>query len=133
MEHSKPEVTLKLRNEQFRAVSSQRPSSAKVPSLDGNDAHPLLEIDDDGYCYPHIPLTFHGRKVLSDTLFFMAKKVPSFTTEVALMLRTARGNDDWDQAVAELMTQLIVGLFCTEDDHELNGLRDYLRSIGICA
>ena len=123
----KPEVILKLRNEQFRAVSS-----SKVPNRDGNDAS-LFDVGDDGYDYPHIPLTFHGRKVLSDTLFFMAKKVPSFTTEVALMLRTARGKDDWDQAVAELMTQVIVGLFCTEDDHELNGLRDYLRSIGICA
>jgi hypothetical protein len=129
-----PDLTLKLRNEQFRAVTSHRTPSSKQPNPGGNTSGEYVsEASEDNYDYPQIPLTFQGRKILSDTLFFMAKKVPSFTTEVALLLRTARENDEWDQAVAELMTQLVVGLFCTEGDHELNGLRDYLRSIGICA
>eukprot|EP00523_Entomoneis_sp_CCMP467_P000400 CAMPEP_0168750854 /NCGR_PEP_ID=MMETSP0724-20121128/17508_1 /TAXON_ID=265536 /ORGANISM="Amphiprora sp., Strain CCMP467" /LENGTH=580 /DNA_ID=CAMNT_0008798931 /DNA_START=549 /DNA_END=2288 /DNA_ORIENTATION=+ len=61
--------------------------------------------------YPAIPLTFSERKRLSDTLFFLSKEVPTLTQDCALLLREARENDEWDTAVAELMTQVIIGLF----------------------
>ena len=83
------------------------------------------------YQYPTIPLTFAERKRLSDTLFVLSKEIPSVTSECAVILREARAKNEWDMAVAELLTQLVVGLFCTEDDLRLEGLQRYLLTLGI--
>ena len=83
------------------------------------------------YQYPTIPLTFAERKRLSDTLFILSKEVPNMTTECAVILRDARANNEWDMAAAELMAQLVVGLFCTEEDLRLEGLQRYLLTLGV--
>lgn len=83
------------------------------------------------YKYPAIPLPFGERRRLSDTLFFLSKEVPSLTQDCALILRQARENNEWDLAVAELLTQVAVGLFCTEVDVELEGLKRYLLAVGV--
>ena len=49
----------------------------------------------------------------------------------AVVLREAREKDDWDQAVAELLTQVVVGLYCGEGDYRLEGLQQYLLTIGV--
>ena len=84
-----------------------------------------------GYQYPPVPLTFAERKRLSDTLFCLCKEIPGMTSDCAGILRDARDKDDWDQAVAELLTQVVVGLYCGEGDSQLDGLQQYLLTLGV--
>lgn len=115
-----PTSTLSLRPEHYRAVSFELTySKSKGAEMNGD------------YTYQHVPLTFQGRKRLSDTLFFLSKDIPNVLSDVASLLRVAREQDDWDLAVAEILTQVVVGLFCTEGDYQLDGLRTYLLNIGI--
>ena len=81
--------------------------------------------------YPPVPLTFSERKRLSDTLFHFSKEIPHLTAECAAVLRLAREHDDWDLAVAELLTQVLVGIFCNVEDKRLDGLSEYLLALGI--
>ena len=81
--------------------------------------------------YPHVPLSFKERKRLSDTLFYLSRDIPSLTSDVANLLKVAREKDEWDLAISELLTQTIVGLYCREGDHRLDGLRTYMLSLGI--
>ena len=37
----------------------------------------------------------------------------------------------WDLAIAELLTQLIVALYCQEGDRCLDGLQNYLLYLGV--
>jgi hypothetical protein len=83
------------------------------------------------YEYPPVPLTFKERKRLSDTLFFLSKEIPTMATDVAASLRGARKKEEWDLAVAELLTQVVVGVYCGEGDHRLDGLHHFLLGIGI--
>lgn len=83
-----------------------------------------------GYQYPPVPLTFAERKRLSDTLFCFCKEIPGMMSDCAAILREAREKDDWDQAVAELLTQVVVGLYCGEGDSQLDGLQQYLLTLG---
>jgi hypothetical protein len=101
--------------EQFRAVTPLSKEKGKKPP----------------YQYPPIPLTFAERKRLSDTLFCLSKEIPYMMNECANILRVARGNNDWDLAVAELLTQIVVGLYCSEGDVRLEGLQKYLLALGI--
>jgi hypothetical protein len=85
-----------------------------------------------GYAYPQVPLTFDQRKSASDALFSLSKLVPTLTDECALVLTEARKRDQWDLAVAELMTQVICMLHCSPSkDYTLEGLRRYLLILGI--
>jgi hypothetical protein len=102
--------TLTLRPEHYRAVTSQ---------------------EQEDYQYPHVPLSFQERKRLSDTLFYLAKEIPTMTAQVGPLLRLAREHDDWDLAVAQILTQLVVALYCAEGDATLEGLHRYLLRIGI--
>lgn len=119
--------SLVLRQEHFRAVTPQVISSKS--KADGVSSSPSDHRGD--FDYPHVPLSFQGRKRLSDTLFFLSKDIPTVTGDVASLLRTAREEDEWDLAVAEILTQVVVGLYCSEGDHRLDGLRTYLLNIGI--
>ncbi len=84
------------------------------------------------YTYPQVPLTFSQRKSMSDALFALSKLVPKLTDECALVLTEARRNDEWDLAVAELMTQVICVLYCSPSkDYALEGLKRYLLTLGI--
>ena len=117
-------AAVNLRPEHYRTVT---PHSSKA---DGNDgANPAMTSAD--YQYPSISLTFPERKRLSDTLFFLSKEIPSITADCAAALREARRNNEWDIAVAELLTQVVVGLFCGEGDIRLDGLHRYLMALGI--
>lgn len=102
--------TLALRPEHYRAVTTRQ---------------------QDEYQYPHVPLSFQERKRLSDTLFFLSKEIPTMTAHIAPLLRLARENDDWDLAVAQILTQVVVALYCAEGDTSLEGLQRYLLTIGI--
>ena len=102
-------ASLTLRAEHYRAVTAADSATS--------------------YNYPSIPLSFSERKKLSDTLFCLARGLPSLTRDCALVLRNAR--HDWDQAVAELLTQVIIGFYCAEGDLRLDGLQRYLLSLGI--
>jgi hypothetical protein len=84
------------------------------------------------YTYPQVPLTFNQRKSSSDVLFSLSKLVPKLTEECALVLTEARKRDQWDLAVAELMTQVLCVLHCSPSkDYTLEGLKRYLLMLGI--
>lgn len=107
--------TLALRPEHYRAVT---------PRIDKMD-------NELSYSYPHVALTFRERKRLSDTLFFLSRQMPDMAIHVASLLRIAREKDEWDLSVAELLVQVVVGLYCREGDHQLEGLQHYLLRLGI--
>mmetsp|Transcript_35315 Transcript_35315/g.81805 ORF Transcript_35315/g.81805 Transcript_35315/m.81805 type:complete len:233 (+) Transcript_35315:2701-3399(+) len=111
--------TMELRQEQFRIVSPP---------------HGRLRGDQDdssAFSYPALPLPYAQRKRLSDCLFAMSKQQSFLTDECAVVLREARESDLWDLSVAELITQVIIVLYCPEDDFRLMGLRQYLLGLGI--
>ena len=113
----KMEITL----DQYRAITPKNDSPLSSPPTSKRD-----------YTYPQVPLTFTQRKSMSDALFSLSKLVPKLTEECALVLTEARKRDEWDLAVAELMTQVICVLHCSgERDYGLEGLRRYLMGLGI--
>jgi hypothetical protein len=103
---------VELRPEQFRMVTPCKHRSG-------------------AYTYPSLPLPYAQRKRLSDNLFALSKEVPQLTDECAVVLREAREKDMWDIAVAELMTQVIIVIHCHEADTRMEGLRQYLLTLGI--
>jgi len=105
-----------LRNEQYRAVDPSKDSALSSSTA---------------FQYPTIPLTFAERKRLSDTLFHLSKEIPSMTADCAHLLREGRRNNEWDLAVSELLTQVVVGLYCGEGDTCLEGLQQYLLNLGV--
>lgn len=107
-------ASLTLHPEQFRAVT---------PSDKSGNTH--------AFVYPPISLTFTERKRLSDTLFVLARQIPNMTEETSVVLHQARADQKWDQGTAELLTQVVIGLFCVEGDARLDGLQRYLLSLGI--
>jgi hypothetical protein len=105
--------TMELKPEQYRKVRF------KVDSIQ------------DAYQYPHIPTPYSQRKELGDTLFALSREVPKLADSCAAILRSARENDRWDQAVAELTTQVLIILKCEEQDYTLEGLKRHLLTLGI--
>jgi len=122
-------MALALRPEHYRAVTPRAPfrngSAAKVDDRD--------DKEEASFEFPQIPLTFLGRKRLTDTLFYLSQSIPSVTADVASLLRMARERDEWDLAVAEVLTQVVVCIHCSDGDYRLNGLKSYLLKIGIAA
>jgi hypothetical protein len=114
-------ATVALRPEHYRAVTQ----SSKESNGEVEQETPMA------YQYPPVPLTFAERKRLSDTLFYLSKKIPNMTADCAALLREARSNDEWDQAIAELLTQVVVALCCREDDVRFKGLQQYLLGLGV--
>ena len=115
---------LALRPEHYRAVTMPKRSSRGRSSKEEAEK-------ETGYDYPATLVSFEGRKRLSDTLYYLTKNIPSISTEVTSLLGKAREKEEWDLAVAQLLTQMIVALHCAEGDHRLEGLRRYLLNIGI--
>jgi hypothetical protein len=105
---------IELKPEQFRIISPTS-SASRYGS----------------YTYPSLPLPYAQRKRLSDNLFALSKEVPQLTDECALVLREAREKDMWDLAVAELMTQVVIIIHCGDADTRMEGLRQYLLTMGI--
>ena len=106
---------MELKPEQFRTVTQFKIRKSAVKP----------------YVYASLPLPYAQRKRLSDNLFSLSNEVPKLTDECAQVLREAREKDMWDLAVAELMTQVIVIIHCSDRDHRLEGLRQYLLTLGI--
>lgn len=111
--------TMELKQEQYRIVTPTKSITTGKSSDSGN------------FTYPALPLPYAQRKRLSDNLFSLSKEVPHLTDECAVVLREAREYDMWDQAVAELITQVITVIHCPDGDYRLNGLRQYLLTLGI--
>jgi hypothetical protein len=87
---------------------------------------------DRDYTYPAVPLTFGQRKSMSDALLSISKAAPELTRACALILKDARKKNQWDQAVAELMAQVLCILECSSSkDYSLEGLKRYLLDFGI--
>ena len=126
-------LTLALRPEHYRAVTPRRAYRHQQQQQQQREDRRDDDTERGSYEYPHVPLTFSGRKRLTDTLFYLSQKIPSVTADVASLLRMARERDEWDLAVAEVLTQVVVCLHCAEGDHKLAGLRSYLRKIGIAS
>jgi hypothetical protein len=114
-------ATVALRPEHYRAVT---------PSSKGSNGEEVQESPM-AYQYPPVPLTFAERKRLSDTLFYLSKNIPNMTADCAALLREARSNDEWDQAVAELLTQVVVATCCHEGDVRFEGIQQYLLGMGV--
>jgi hypothetical protein len=125
--------TIVLRPEHYRAVSNpKRSGSGKKNAAPCNDFHDSVG----NYVYPLVPVNFACRKRLSDTLFDLAANnltiyLPSVLDEIGSLLKSGRENDEWDLAVAEVLTQIVVSLHCVEGDYQLDGLQRYLLGIGI--
>lgn len=102
-----------LRPEQYRAVTPGK------MQMEGS------------FTYPAVPIPLAERRRLSDTLFVLSKRIPPITEECSIILNDARGKGMWDLAVAELLTQVVTGLFCMEGDRRLEGLHRYLLGHGI--
>ena len=129
------EETMEMKTEQFRVVTPQPPQPSRQDDhLDNynNSTSSSDNNNDEPYTYPSLPLPYSQRKRLSDNLFALSKEVPQLTDECAVVLREARERDMWDQAVAELMVQVVTVIYChAEDDRRMVGIRQYLLALGI--
>jgi hypothetical protein len=124
--------TMELRREQLRAVRPPTAATLSDGSIIG-DGNAIIDSPN-AYRYPAVPTPYSQRKEMGDTLFALSKEVPKLADSCAAILRDARENgekDAWDQAVAELTTQVIVVLKCEERDYTLEGLRRHLLTLGI--
>jgi hypothetical protein len=108
-------ASVALRQEHYRAVTPSQ------PGVDCSTA----------YQYPVVPLTYAERKRMSETLFHLSRDIPTLTSDCGAVLRDAKNNNEWDLAVAELLTQVVVGLYCSEGDGRLDGLQQYLLALGV--
>ena len=129
-----PQSPLSEQSDEIQSSKKRNASPERFPFVASLTLRPehYRAVTDGGatsYSYPSIPLSFAERKKLSDTLFCLAREVPSLAEDCALVLRHAR--HDWDQAVAELLTQVVIGLYCAEGDLRLDGLQRYLLSLGV--
>eukprot|EP00957_Ditylum_brightwellii_P095690 7291007-Ditylum_brightwellii.AAC.1 len=109
--------TMEIKPEQYRIVSTKKAKKG--------------QSDDKAYQYPSLPVPYKQRKRVSDSLFALSKEITHLTDECADVLRESRNMGMWDTAIAELMTQIIIGMRCQEGDNTLNGLSQYLLTIGI--
>ena len=129
-------ASVSLRPEQFRAVTPFTKNGIlksvddSIPS-ESTSSDPTTTTIKAMYQYPVIPLSFAERKRMSDTLFYLSQEIPTVTSDCASILRSARQKNEWDIAVAELLTQVVVALYCGEGDIRLDGLHHYLLSLGI--
>lgn len=125
-----------LRPEHFRSVTRDE---------HGNDK------SSGSYEYDPVPLPKCERQRLCDTLFHLiTHEIPDMRDECLQVLHEVQqhemlllSNDnqddiddnrtgcEWDLAIAELLAQILVGLHCTDDDLQLDGLAKYLMSVGI--
>jgi hypothetical protein len=103
-----------------------------------------------GYEYDPVPLPKCERQRLCDTLFHLiTHESPDMRDECLQVLHEVQqqemlllSNDnqdindnrtlcEWDLGIAELLARILVGLHCTDDDLQLDGLANYLMSVGI--
>ena len=124
--------TMELQQEQYRTVGAVRSSPGGGSNDGGGEAPPPPAVlSPNAYRYPPVPTPFVQRKELGDALFALSREVPDLADACAAVLRDARESDLWDQAVAELTTQVLVVLKCEENDTTLEGLHRHLLTLGI--
>jgi len=100
--------TMEIKHEQYRIITPHRRQK--------NQQQKIKKPNNNIYTYLPLPLPYTQRKKLSDTLFSLSKEIPQLTDECAMVLREAREYDMWDQAVAELMAQIVVIVHCSNDN-----------------
>jgi len=105
---------VEMKPEQFRVVSTRDNFSSDKP-----------------YIYPTLPLTYTQRRCMSDSLYNLCKERKGLMDECSNVLCEAKKTDNWDLAVAELITQVLIILYCPVGDRLLEGLRKYLMSMGV--
>ena len=81
--------------------------------------------------YPTVPLTMAHRTSMSKFLFDLCQQTDCLTEICTEVLSKTRETESWDLVVAELITQALVLMHCPPDDKKLDGLRDFLLTIGI--
>ena len=117
-----------------RVAGPRGPAGAAVPpspTTASRTASPPSRTSGRDYRYPAVPTPYALRKEMGDALFALSREVPGLADGCAGILRAARADDSWDQAVAELTTQVLVVLGCDEGDVTLEGLRGQLVQLGI--
>lgn len=138
-------------DEEMKKMKATQSAQIQVTSITPNNDpvvnlifRPTMEITSDqyldvkaeptarDYLYPDVPLTSGQRKSMSDALLSMSRSVPQLTHACAMVLKDARKGNKWDQAVAELMAQVLCILKCSlSKDYSLDGLRRYLLDFGV--
>lgn len=85
------------------------------------------------FVYPSVPLPYLQRSSLSDSLFNLCKERFGLVEEASHVLDDAKISDEWDLAVAELIAQVLLILYCPSGDRTVEGLRKYLLTMGIAS
>lgn len=142
-----------LRAEAYRVVTPINTTRPKSNDRKGPGQDEKLQSSDTAFRYPKIPMAYSQRKRLSDYLFSLTKEREGLTDETAVILRNGRDNDSdfWDVCIAELLTQVLVILYCSpkksmkynsscksgtentneSNNNQLEGLKNFLLQIGI--
>lgn len=81
--------------------------------------------------YPTVPLTMAHRTSMSKFLFDLCQQTDCLTEICTEVLSKTRETESWDLVIAELITQALVIMHCPPNDQKLDGLRDFLLTIGI--
>ena len=103
----------------------------ETQNLEPEQYRVVTDKSQQSYEYPSLPVPYEQRKRMSNAIFAMSKTIPGLTDECAAVLSEGRKQDAWDFMVAELMTQVVVLTQCSENDEKLDGLSQYLLTLGI--
>ena len=103
----------------------------ETQNLEPEQYRVVTDKNHQSYEYPSLPVPYAQRKRMSNAIFAMSKTIPGLTDECAAVLSEGRKKDAWDFMVAELMTQVVVLTHCSDNDERLDGLSQYLLTLGI--
>ena len=111
-------------------------TSRALASLQGALGLDDVILDDEG-----VPRDAPGSDTRALVEHALCRLTQRVMQEVAALLHTARAQNDWDLAVAELLTQVVVMIYCCGGtgtdggvgDTQLDGLQQYLRTMGIAS
>jgi hypothetical protein len=79
--------------------------------------------------YKPIKICQNERSKFSRILLIETMSIPYLTAECSLVLQEAQQLNLWDQAVAELLSQVLTITHCHCGDDSLQGLRDHILSV----
>lgn len=117
-----------VRNELFLKKTPIRIEQYKTVT---DISHKNETVTERNFRYPTVPLTMAHRTSMSKFLFDLCQQVDGLTEICTEVLSKAGETESWDLVVAELITQSLVIIHCPPEDQKLDGLRNYLLTIGI--
>lgn len=79
--------------------------------------------------YKPVKISQYERSKFSRILLVETMSIPNLTAECSLVLQEAQQLNLWDQAVAELLAQVLTITHCYCGDDSLQGLRDYMLTV----